>query len=263
MKYYAHFGHKEFILCLGWQGTAIKKYFLNYDECLSNDFVLSGGGRKVDLFGSDIDDWKITFVDTGPTSNIGQRLKAVQRHVAGDEMFLANYTDGLSDVPLPELIDFHLAHRDVATFLAVKPVDTFHAVRFAEDGRVTDINWVSQTDSWINAGFFVFQQEIFDYLENGEDLVAEPFRRLISRQQLRAYKYAGYWACMDTFKQKQQLDDLAARGEVPWAVWQRRSPVEQPVTRSLAGQASNDGAENDVITSNGTAQNHSLSRLPR
>src|SRR5215471_8658844 len=105
MKYYAHYGHKDFILCLGYKADVIKQYFRNYDECVSNDFVLSSGGKNVELLGSDIDDWNITFVDTGLTSNIGQRLKAVRRQLEGEEMFLANYTDGLSDVPLPNVID--------------------------------------------------------------------------------------------------------------------------------------------------------------
>ena len=101
MKYYAHYGHKDFILCLGYKADVIKKYFLEYDECVSNDFVLSKGGKNLELLNSDIHDWNITFVDTGLTSNIGQRLKAVQEHLQGEEIFLANYTDGLSDVPLP------------------------------------------------------------------------------------------------------------------------------------------------------------------
>src|SRR6478609_5593576 len=105
MKYYAHYGHKDFILCLGYKADVIKKYFLEYDECVSNDFVLSGGGKNLQLLSSDIHDWNITFVDTGLTSNIGQRLKAVQRQLEGEEMFLANYTDGLSDVPLPAVIE--------------------------------------------------------------------------------------------------------------------------------------------------------------
>ena len=102
MKYYAHFGHKDFILCLGYGADTIKNYFLNYNECVSNDFVLSGGGKRLDLISSDIHDWRITFVDTGIHSNIGQRLKAVERYLAGEESFLANYTDGLSDQPLPQ-----------------------------------------------------------------------------------------------------------------------------------------------------------------
>lgn len=221
MKYYAHFGHKEFILCLGWKGTAFKEYFLNYNECLANDFVYSAGGRSVDLLGSDIDDWRITFADTGPTSCIGERLKAVQPYLEGEDTFLANYSDGLSDVHLPDVIDYHHSHRGVATFMAVKPVDTFHAVQFDDCGLVSDIDWVSKTKSWINAGFFVLNQQIFDHMRRGEDLVGEPFRRLIAQRRLHAYRYEGFFACMDTFKQKQQLDDLHARGETPWAVWRQ------------------------------------------
>lgn len=221
MKYYAHFGHKEFILCLGFKGTAFKDYFLNYNECMSNDFVLSDGGRTVKLIDSDIEDWKITFVDTGMTSCIGERLKGVEPYLEGEEQFLANYSDGLSDVHLPDVIDFHDRHQGIATFLAVPPVDTFHAVSFDGDGVVSDIDWISRTDAWINAGFFVFRREIFDYIEPGEDLVGKPFRRLIERQQLRAYKYNGFFCCMDTFKQKQQLDDMQASGNMPWMIWKR------------------------------------------
>ena len=219
MKYYAHFGHRDFILCLGFNAAAFKEYFLNYNECMSNDFVLHDGGRKVELIDSDIDDWRITFIDTGMASSIGQRLKAVQPYLEGEEMFLANYSDGLSDVHLPDLVDYHQQHQSIATFLAVPPVDTFHAVAFDEAGVVSSIDWVSKTDAWINAGFFVFRQELFDYIEEGEDLVGNPFQRLISRQQLRAFKYDGFFSCMDTFKQKQQLDDMHTAGNTPWAIW--------------------------------------------
>ena len=118
MKYYAHFGHRDFILCLGWQGEAIKRYFLEYDECLSNDFTLSAGGEDVQLLNRDIDDWRITFVDTGVSSSIGQRLRSVREHLAGEDMFLANYADGLTDFPLPELIDFVEERRAVGGFLS-------------------------------------------------------------------------------------------------------------------------------------------------
>jgi len=128
MKYYAHYGHKDFILCLGYKADVIKKYFLDYDECVSNDFVLSRGGKNVELLSSDIHDWNITFVDTGLTSNIGQRLKAVQRQLEGEEMFLANYTDGLSDVPLPAVIESFKDSGNIACFVGVKPRASFHGV---------------------------------------------------------------------------------------------------------------------------------------
>src|SRR5207302_1613516 len=105
MKYYAHYGHTDFILCLGYKADVVKHYFLNYDECASNNFVMSNGGKKLELLNSDIHDWNITFVDTGIASNIGQRLKAVEEYLDGEEVFLANYSDGLTDLPLPEYID--------------------------------------------------------------------------------------------------------------------------------------------------------------
>src|ERR1044072_509712 len=121
MKYYAHFGHKDFILCLGYKADQVKNYFLHYDECVSNDFVYTDGGKNLVLANSDIQDWRITFVDTGLNSNIGQRLKAVERLIGSDEMFLANYTDGLSDLPLPQLVDEFRQSNKTAAFLAVKP----------------------------------------------------------------------------------------------------------------------------------------------
>src|SRR6185436_12849110 len=119
MKYYAHHGHKDFILCLGYKADIIKNYFLEYNECVSNDFVLSNGGKNVELLNSDIHDWNITFVDTGLMSNIGQRLRAVQRHLENEEMFLANYTDALSDVHLPSVIDAFRDSGRVASFVSV------------------------------------------------------------------------------------------------------------------------------------------------
>ena len=126
MKYYAHFGHKDFVLCLGWQANVIKEYFLNYDECISNDFVLSKGGREIDLLARDIDDWNITFVDTGHNASIGERLKAVEDHIGSDDVFLANYTDGLSDLDLDHAIEVHSDSNAIATFLSVRPSRSFH-----------------------------------------------------------------------------------------------------------------------------------------
>src|SRR3954447_12843228 len=128
MKYYAHFGHKDFILCLGHRADAIKNYFLNYNECASNDFVLSGGGKQLDLLNSDIQDWRITFADTGINSNIGQRLKAVEKYLEGEEAFLANYSDGLTDLPLPAQIEHFKREDKVASFLGVLPNLSYHVI---------------------------------------------------------------------------------------------------------------------------------------
>lgn len=221
MKYYAHYGHKDFILCLGYKGDAIKNYFLNYDECLSNNFVLSNGGKDLKLLNRDIQDWKISFVDTGIPTNIGQRLRAVQQYLEGEEIFLANYTDGFTDLCLPEYIDLFLKRRKIASFLCVKPSQNFHVVSLNGDGIVRRIQNITRSDIWVNGGYFIFRKEIFDYIRNEEELVEEPFQRLIEEKQLIAHKYNGFWTCMDTFKEKQLLEDIYMRGEAPWEVWKR------------------------------------------
>ena len=222
MRYYAHFGHNEFILCLGYKGDAIKKYFLEYDETVSNDFVMSQGGKKVELLASDIQDWKITFVDTGMNANIGQRLKAVEPHVAGDEMFLANYSDGLSDLPTPEEIEFFARRPEmVACFAGVAPTSSFHLVSAEDDGKVKAIRHVKEVGMRINGGFFVFRNEIFKWMNPGEELVQEPFQRLAAAGRLLSYPHDGFWACMDTFKEKMLLEDMYSRGHTPWEVWKQ------------------------------------------
>lgn len=229
MKYYAHFGHSEFILCLGYRGDLIKQYFLDYNETLSNDFELTGGSKDVKLYGRDIEGWKITFADTGQHSNIGQRLKAVQRYLRDEPVFLANYSDGLSDLPLTTYLERFGKADKIASFLCVRPNQSFHAVELGNDGLVQDIRHVAESSLWINGGFFAFKREIFDYLKEGEELVQEPFHRLIGLQQLTAYRHEGFWACMDTFKDKQVFDDMQARGDTPWQVWQ--SDVRKPLPK--------------------------------
>jgi glucose-1-phosphate cytidylyltransferase len=229
MRYYAHFGHKEFVLCLGYKGDSIKRYFLEYDETASNDFVLSEGGKKIDLLASDIDDWKITFVDTGLTSNIGTRLRATRPFLEGEEMFLANYSDGVSDLPLPDMID-HFRSRDaVASFVGVTPTQSFHLVRADESGWVRSISHVREVGMRINGGFFVMRPEIFDWMKPGEELVQEPFQRLAAAGKLLSYPYDGFWACMDTFKEKQLLEDLYTRGQVPWEVWKANGVASRAI----------------------------------
>lgn len=219
MKYYSHYGHHDFILCLGYGADVIKEAFLNYNECVSNDFVLSGGGRKIELLRKDIEEWRITFVDTGQSANVGQRLRSVRKFVGDDEVFLANYADGLTDLPLPKLIDYFKASGKIGCFVGVTPTASFHQVALDADGVVTGIEHIARSGHMINGGFFVFRREVFDYIKEGEDLVEEPFHRMIAEKQLIAYPYKGFWACMDTFKEKQHLDDLHATGHAPWQVW--------------------------------------------
>jgi glucose-1-phosphate cytidylyltransferase len=221
MKYYAHFGHKDFILCLGYRGDVIKNYFLNYNECASNDFVLSGGGKKLELLNSDIHDWRITFCDTGIHSNIGQRLRAVQKYVEGEEEFLANYSDGLTNMPLAQQLDHFHQHDKIASFLCVRPNLSYHSV-FLQEGNgnlVSDIHPINNGSIRINGGFFIFKRQIFDYIREKDELVMEPFQRLVEKKQLIGYPYDGFWASMDTFKDKQQLESLCSGGVAPWEVW--------------------------------------------
>jgi glucose-1-phosphate cytidylyltransferase len=219
MRYYAHHGHKDFILCLGYKADAIKKYFLEYDETISNDFVMREGGKKIDLLASDIQDWNITFVDTGLTSNVGQRLKAVQPLVESEEMFLANYSDGLSDLPLPDMISFFRERDAVACFTGVAPTSSFHLVTVGEGGLVRSISHIRDIGMRINGGFFVMRPSIFEWMRPGEELVQEPFQRLAKAGKLLSYAYDGFWACMDTFKDKQLFEDMYSRGRTPWEVW--------------------------------------------
>jgi len=218
MKYYAHFGHTDFILCLGYQGSVIKDYFLHYDEAFSNDFVWSQGGKKIHLLNRDIDDWTITFVETGLNATIGERLKAVETYLHGEEIFLANYGDGLSDLELPVMIDAFHRSKAVASLLLVQPTASFDIVQVGPGGTIANICALSQSDIWINGGFFVFRNEIFRYINPGEELVRQPFQRLIEKGALLAHKCSGFWQCMDTFKDKQCLEALN-QGAAPWKVW--------------------------------------------
>jgi glucose-1-phosphate cytidylyltransferase len=219
MRYYAHYGLNDFLLCLGYRGDLVKSYFLGYNEALSNDFVLSGGGRGIELLSSDIQDWHITFADTGLRANIGERLRAVRRHLAGEEVFCANYADNVTDAPLLELLEDFRRKGKVAAFLSVRPHYSFHTVSYEPDGVVTAINDVRGGDLWVNGGYFFFRREIFDYIDGGEDLVDEPFRRLIAAGELLAYRYEGFWTALDTLKDLQTLEALHDTGHPPWAPW--------------------------------------------
>lgn len=218
MKYYAHFGHTDFILCLGYKGDAIKRYFLDYEEAISNDFVMSDGGKTVTLLQSDIKDWRITFVDTGMNANLAQRLKAIEPLVRDEPAFFVNYADGLTDLPLADQLADFRARKKVASFLCAKPNLTYEIVTM-EGREIKAIQNIQQSGFRINGGYFIFTPAIFEYMRNGEELVEEPFHRLVEAKQLVAYPYDGFWLPMDTFKEKEVLDDLFASGRAPWVVW--------------------------------------------
>ena len=219
MRYYAHFGHTDFILCLGYGASYVKDFFLNYDETRSNDFVLEGGNRNAQLFKTDISDWRITFVDTGLNSAIGERLRRVRRFVEDEPMFLANYADVFTDAPLPDMIARFEASRATACMLAVPPQSSHHVVDIAEDGHVARVTPMRDLRQWENGGYFVLRPDIFDHLNEGEDLVEDAIVRLVALGRVLAFPYKGYWTPADTVKERVQLEDMYLRGYCPWMVW--------------------------------------------
>ncbi|MDH3202971.1 MAG: sugar phosphate nucleotidyltransferase [Myxococcales bacterium] len=219
MKYYAHYGHKEFILCLGYGADLIKQYFLDYNPYLSGDVTINPGG-KLTPAKSDIADWRIHLVDTGLNTNIGGRLMAVRQYVESEEMFLANYGDGLSDLPLDDHIERFRRSKAVAGFAAVQPShQSFHTVHAGNDGLVTQIEPMASADLWINGGYMVLRREVFDYMRPGEELVEQPFERMLAEKKLFTLKYEGFWKAMDTFKDKVAFDQMDASGDRPWEIW--------------------------------------------
>jgi len=228
MRYYAHYGHTDFILCLGYGASAVKDFFLRYDETRSNDFVLNGGGQ-VELFKTDISDWRITFVDTGLQSAIGERLRRVRRFVEGEEMFLANYADVLTNAPLPEMISRFEATDAVVSLIAVQPQSSHHVVEVSETGFITGVTPVRDLLQWENGGYFVLRSEIFDHLNKGEDLVEDAImRRLVPQRKAIAYPWKGYWTPADTVKERAHLEEMYYHGNCPWMIWDpERSGAEK------------------------------------
>ena len=200
MRYYAHYGHDEFILCLGHGGDAIARW------CADDAEPRARG-------------WRVTCVETGLRASVGERLVAVRDRVAAEPVFLANYSDALSDLDLHAYLDFFARRGTIAAFASVRPHHTFHVVESDADGRVRTVRGASESGLRVNGGFFALRREIFDHIGAGEDLVEEPFRRLIDTGELSAYRHDGFWHSMDTFKDKQAFDDMVARGTRPWEVW--------------------------------------------
>jgi glucose-1-phosphate cytidylyltransferase len=201
MKYYAHFGHRDFILCLGYKAESIKEYFKT-----NNDHFA---------------DWNIQLVDTGLNTKIGQRLFSVKDLLQNDDVFMVNYTDGLSDVDLNAYLDYFIKHDKVASLLSVKAPLGFHHVISNKNGIVENINdGLGNYDLRINAGFFIFKNEFFNYIKDGEELVDEPFERLIKQGQLISYIYDGFWKNIDNYKDKIEIDEMYEKNNSPWILWE-------------------------------------------
>jgi glucose-1-phosphate cytidylyltransferase len=218
MRYYAHYGHRDFILCLGYGADKIKDFFLNYRETESNDFVLNGG--NVELIESDISDWTITFVDTGLESPIGERLRRVRRYLGDDPYFLANYSDVLTDAPLDDMIDRTVSSGASASMLIVPPQSSFHCVDVTTTGEVKEILPISDFPVGVNGGYFVLHQEVLDLIPPDGDLVGDACYSLAGTGRLLGYRHSGFWKPADTFKERAELDTAYNDGNRPWAVWE-------------------------------------------
>jgi glucose-1-phosphate cytidylyltransferase len=230
MKSYDYFGHKDFVLCLGYKGNEIKKYFLEFNDAISCDFIMRPSSievnERIEVLHGNMIDWKITFADTGLNSNIGQRLLKVKKYLEDEEMFLANYADALSAINLNSLIRFAQKKDKIGCFIAVNPPSSFHIVDYDDQCFVKSLDMLGRSSIRINGGWFVFKKEIFDYIHEGEELVVEPFQRLIAEKQLVVYPFDGFWASMDTYKDKARLDDMAAQGNAIWEVWKEEKKGE-------------------------------------
>jgi glucose-1-phosphate cytidylyltransferase len=262
MRYYAHFGHNEFILCLGFGAASVKQYFLHYDETHSNDFVMAKGGQQIELLDSDISDWRITFVDTGIDTSIGERLRRVRPYLEDDEIFLANYGDVLTDAPMDKIVDKFAASDVTASLLAVRPQDSFHLVEFGTDARITALRSAADLSLWINGGYFVLRQSVFDVLHEGEDLVGDAFPRLAVENKLQAVPYHGFWAPMDTLKERSALEEMHRSGNRPWAVWTREARAFHQSQSDGYVNGHGNGNGNGNGNGHGSIEQHVDSGLP-
>jgi glucose-1-phosphate cytidylyltransferase len=220
MKIYSHYGFNDFILPLGYKGEMIKDYFVNY-EWMSNNFTLNIRSRdKLFYYKRKLEDWNITFVETGIRTNTGGRVKKVESYIKGDE-FMMTYGDGVSDIDIPRLLDFHRSKNVIATLTGVHPMSSYGVLDVEENGLVRSFKEKPSVEGWINAGFFVFNKKVFDYLDDNVVLEDEPLSNLAGDRQLAVYHHGGFWKSMDTHKDQQLLNKLWNETHSPqWKIWE-------------------------------------------
>ncbi len=221
MKLYAHYGFHEFVLCLGYRGNMIKDYFLNY-EAMNNDFSICLGQKSAIQYHGrhNEQNFLVTMADTGLNSMTGGRLKRVQPYL-NEERFMMTYGDGLADLDIAKLLEFHLSHGRLATVTTVRPVGRFGTVDVDGGGHVLRFAEKIRSDGWVSAGFFVFERGVFDYLEGGDGCILEraPLERLSADGQLMGYRHDGFFVGMDTFRDHEYLNQLWASNRAPWKMW--------------------------------------------
>lgn len=222
MKMYAHHGLREFVLCLGYRGNMIKDYFLKY-EAMNSDFrICLGRQSHIDFMGAHQEqDFAVTLADTGQDTMTGGRIKRVSRYLSDDDTFLLTYGDGLSDVNIKAVIDFHRKHGKLATITSVSPISRFGLLDVDTQGQVQRFVEKPKSDGAINAGFFVLNRKVIDYI-SGDDCILErePLENLARDGQLMAYRHEGFFFAMDTYREYQALNEMWGSGHAPWKVWQ-------------------------------------------
>ena len=224
MKLYAQHRVQDFVLCLGYRGHMIKDYFLNY-EAMTNDFTICLGKQNRILYhgAHEEQDFNVTLADTGPDSMTGSRVKQVERYIENDERFMVTYGDGLSDVDITKVIEFHKSHGKLATITTVKPYSRFGILDVDDRNQVQAFKEKPQMEGWASAGFLVFERRVFDYLSADPSCVLErePLERLAADGQLMAYQHEGFFFAMDTYREYLYLNELWNSGKAPWAVWRK------------------------------------------
>ncbi len=221
MKGYSHYGFNEFVLCLGYRGDAIKQFFITH-EFMHNDFTINLRNRKDDIVHhkGDEEDWTITFAETGLKAMTGARVKRIERYVDGDE-FMLTYGDGLSDVNINDLLEFHRKKKKIGTMTATHPRSKWGMVREGEKGVVKEFVEKPVLYDYVNGGFYCFKKDFFDYLSDEESCVMEsgPFEGLVKERQFSMQKHEGFWFGMDTYKDYLDLNRMWDEGRTPWKVW--------------------------------------------
>jgi len=220
LKIFSHYGYDDFVLCLGYLGSEIKRFFVE-QNWLDADFTLEKGSNLPRLPKNfpELENWRVTFAETGLDTNTGGRLKNVEKYLDGEETFFVTYGDGLSNVNIEQLLEFHRSHGRIATLTAVHPRTNFGIIRLDEELRVTEFQEKPVMREWINGGFFVFNRRIFEYLEENSVLEREPLERLSKERELVAFPHNGFWKCVDTFKDNLEFNELWTENRADWKVW--------------------------------------------
>lgn len=219
MKTYSHYGYNDFVICLGYKGYVIKEYFANYFLHMA-DVTFDMEKNKMEVHQKNAEPWKVTLVDTGSETMTGGRIKRVQPYV-GNEPFMATYGDGVSDVNIKFLVEYHKKHKKLATMTAVQPMGRFGSLDLGESDIVNSFIEKPKGDgAWINAGFFVFEPEVFDYIDGDSTVLEkEPLEKLSAKSNLYSFKHNGFWKPMDTLREKHELESLWSSGKAPWMAW--------------------------------------------